>query len=265
MPNWFYSMPIYSALVAMFVTCNAISLFGNIVSQSFLLKVDNKDVVTKVVWQTILFFSTIFITFWIATNWGNLGNLKLTTIHEANSIAQLYNDLDSLDDSSRYHLERKLVLYLDLVIDDEYPKLMHGEASYKTYAAYRDLVSSIYTYTPRHQLADELRYNRILAQLDQLSNYRESRISFVNGNLQGPLLFFFLSMVAIGCFWTGFIHTRSMIFTLFIIMSQNVIISSSSWLILEMDKPFQGKLSVDDSAFVNIREELRPFLKKYDK
>ncbi len=259
MPNWFYHLPIYSALILIFVTCNLVSLFGNVVSQRFLSRVDNKDIVTKVVWQTVLFFSTIFITFWIATNWSNLGILKQTTIREANSIVQLYNDIESLQGDGRELFESKLQNYLGLVISDEYPKLSSGIESPQTNKAYRDLVLSIYGYHPLANLSDELCYNRILQQLSELSNLRENRLGFLEGSLDGPLLLFFIMMIFVGCFWTGFIYTRSFLFTLFIIMSQNLIISSSCWLILEMDMPFQGELRVESTPFVVVQEEIKSF------
>ena len=95
MPVWFYQIPIYLALALIVLFSNVISLFGYWVSKRFLSRVDNKDVVTKIVWQMVLFFSTVFITSWIATNWGNLGQLKQTTTREASAIAQIYNDLNN--------------------------------------------------------------------------------------------------------------------------------------------------------------------------
>lgn len=259
MPNWFYHLPIYWALVMLFVVCNMISLIGYTVSQRFLSRVDNKDIVTKVVWQTVLFFSTIFITFWIATNWSNLGLLKQTTIREANSIVPLYNDIGSLKGEGREIYEAKLQKYLNLVITDEYPHLNGGVESPDANKAYRDLVLSLYGYHPLPIFSDELRYNRILQQLSELSNLRENRLGFLEGSLNGPLLIFFVMMISVGCFWTGFIDTRSFTFTLFIIMSQNLIISSSCWLILEMDMPFQGDLKVGNAPFVAVQDEIKSF------
>ena len=95
--------------------------------------------------------------------------------------------------------------------------------------------------------------------MTDLSNYRENRLGFLSGNLNGPLLLFFIMMIFLGCFWTGFINTRNFRFTLFIIMSQNLIMSSSSWLILEMDMPFQGQLRVDSTPFVGVQDEIKSF------
>lgn len=263
MPAAFYNLPVYIALLLLFIACNSISVFGFWFHKRYLLRVDNKDIVTKIVWQTVLFFSTVFITFWIVTNWSNLGALKQTTIKESNAIVQLYNDLDSFPKEPRNILEGKLSNYLNLVIDAEYSSLAKGKYNQKVTDCYRDLVLSIYSYEPSGNLSSELRYNRILAHLSELSDYRENRLSYVSGNLTGPLLFFFITMIVVGCFWTGFIDTRSFKFTLFIIMSQNWIISSSTWLILEMDKPFQGEFSVTNAPFISAQKEIK-LLKSYD-
>jgi ABC-type multidrug transport system fused ATPase/permease subunit len=259
MPVWFYQIPIYLALALIVLFSNVISLFGYWVSKRFLSRVDNKDVVTKIVWQTVLFFSTVFITFWIATNWGNLGQLKQTTTREASAIAQIYNDLNSLPKTEQVNLEAKLDSYLNSIIHDEYPSLANGQTSLRTNEDYSQFVTAVYNYQPESSMTAELQYNRTLQHLSEMSDYRQDRLSYLDGNLHGPLLLFFLTMVLTGCFWIGFVDTRSFWFTLFIIMSQNWIFGSSSWLILEMDKPFQGQFSVTSDPFIYIQRDIHMF------
>lgn len=256
MPLGFYELPIYLALIVIFVICNSISLLGYWCYKKYLIKVDSKDIVTKVVWQTVLFFSTIFITFWIVTNWSNLGTLRQSSIKEANVLVLLYNDLDGLPKEQGKPLEHRLSNYLNLVIHQEYQTLAHGQEDLATTNSYHDLVLAVYSYVPSTNLASELRYNRILEHLSAMSDYRENRLSYLDGNLTGSMLLFFITMVVVGCFWTGFIDTKSFKFTLFIIMSQNLIISSSTWLILEMDKPFQGEFSVTNAPFIAAQNEI---------
>jgi hypothetical protein len=166
MPHAFYELPIYLALVLVFMICNAISGLGYFVAHKFLSRVDNRDMVTKVVWQTVLFFSTIFITFWIATNWNNLGVLKQTTVREANSLELLYYDLNGLARSDKVVLENQLNNYINLVINDEYPSLQKGERSAKTTDAFQGLVHAIYHYAPEETLSDENSYTLRLSTLD---------------------------------------------------------------------------------------------------
>ena len=85
-------------------------------------------------------------------------------------MAQLYNDIGSLGGAESPFFETKILNYLNLIVEDEYPHLSHGEESSKTNVAFRDLVLSIYDYKPLPQLSDELRYNRILEQVTDLSN-----------------------------------------------------------------------------------------------
>ena len=42
-------------------------------------------------------------------------------------------------------------------------------------------------------------------------------------------------------------------------MSQNWIFGSSSWLILDMDKPFQGQFSVTSEPFIYIQRDILMF------
>jgi len=73
------------------------------------------------------------------------------------------------------------------------------------------------------------------------------------------LIIFFIALVLVGCFWTGCINSRNFVFSIIVIMSQNLVIASSSWLILEMDKPFQGYFKVDNQAFINVKQQIETF------
>ncbi len=256
MPNWFYEINVYLALGYIFLSCNVISIIGHIIARRYFSSLDNRDVVTKVVWQTILFFSTMFITFWIATNWHDIGDLHTITNKEANLISSLYHDAAQTNISSRAILTRSIKNYLNNVIDVEYPALKSGKTVKNNDPIYRELVLSIYSYMPSDDIEDQLRYNRMLENIQTLSETRAARIGFTEGNMHGPLLYFLIVITVLGCFWTGCINTKRLLFSIFIIMSQNLILSSASWLILEMDKPFQGALNVSDTPFIHIQHEI---------
>lgn len=263
MPSWFYAINVYLALALIFILCCLISFIGLLTARKYFSSLDNRDVVTKVVWQTVLFFSTMFITFWIATNWHNIGDLHALTNKEATLISSLYNDATSTNPSNRKVLTKSIQNYLDNVINVEYPALQQGRIPSDNDAVFRDLVLNIHGYLPAGRVEDQLRYNRMLENLQTLSEIREARLSFLNGNMTGPLLYFLLVITALGCFWTGCINTKSLVFSIFIIMSQNILLSSSTWLILEMDKPFQGAMSVNDEPFVNIKNEIEKYHDKF--
>ena len=92
---------------------------------------------------------------------------------------------------------------------------------------------------------------------EELSKSRTVRLGYLSGELHGPLLMFFIAMLVIGCFWTGSFYSKSFLFSLIIILSQNILMATSSWLIFEIDKPFQGSIKATNQAFIDVKIELR--------
>jgi hypothetical protein len=256
MPNWFFDAPIFVAFIAIYITCCSISIIGFIFAKRFFNQVDRNEVIGKVVWQTILFFSTLFITFWIATNIRNLDVLNSVTKQEAHQIENLYNAGSSLPEPYKTKMQNATLIYLDSVIKQEYPDLEEGRYNSFTQEKYRNLIYTAYKYTPNGKTTNELAYDRLLHSLDQLSDLRIQRLGLLNGELTGAFLVFFVLMISIGCFWTGCINSRNLVFTTIVIMSQNLVIASSSWLIFEIDKPFQGYFKVSNSEFVTVLNEI---------
>lgn len=257
MPNWFFALPILLAVILIYFICCSISLVGFVFAKKFFIKVDLHEVIGKVVWQTVLFFSTLFITFWIATNINNLDVLHTVSQQEAHEIENIYNAANSIPGKDKENIQTALLNYLYAINNYEYPQLEKGNRSEISDSRYNELIKVIYRYTPNGTTNNELAYGRLLRVLDDMSDYRIKRLGLLKGELTGALLSFFILMISVGCFWTGCINSKSFIFTLIVIMSQNLVIASSSWLIFEIDKPSQGYFRVNNSAFIEAANEIK--------
>ncbi len=257
MPQWFYEIPVFLALGLIYILCCSISLIGYWFSNIFFQKVDKYEIVTKVVWQTVLFFSTMLITFWIATNWHNLKDLTQVTKKEARDIKELYA-YSKLPDAPEVTKELRTILmaYLDSVINKEYASLHKGEVNIETLNLYLKFIKTARYYMPNNSLTNEFAYNRLMSGVLDLIQSRADRLGYLPGELNGTLLGFFLIIMIIGCFWTGAIYSKNFIFSLIIIMSQNIIMASSIWLIFEIDKPFQGEIIIDNQPFIDAKKDI---------
>jgi NADH:ubiquinone oxidoreductase subunit K len=257
MPDWFYEMPSVLALLAIYVICCSISLIGYGLSIRFFRKFDTYEVISKIVWQTILFFSSLFITFWIAINWHNLKDLSQITKQESHTLESLYEYTD-IPESPEYtkQLHQAIIKYIDSVINTAFPLLAAGEVNLIPSVEYRDLLKLANGYKTNNTLTNEFAYNRLMHNIELLIHDRSTRLGYAMGELNGPLLGFFLAMICIGSFWTGAIFSRNFLFSLLIIMSQNIVMASSTWLVLEIDKPFQGYFKVNSQAYIDAKIEI---------
>jgi energy-coupling factor transporter transmembrane protein EcfT len=260
MPNFFYEIPAVLPLIFMYIVFCSIGISGFFYTKLFLNRNEYRNDIHRILWQTILLFTTLFITFWMANNWKNMKELTKLNEKEAHAIENLYNaSSDIKNTSEKIKLQVKTLNYLNAVIDKEFKALEHGQYDIFTQKQYQALMVAIYQYPPSNSIHEQLNYDRLLRAADQLSSTRIERLNYLNSELRGPLLIFFILLILFGCFWVGCITSKNLRFALIVIMSQNLVVTPSSWLILEMDKPFQGYLKVHSQAFLNTKQEIKDF------
>ncbi|AUR51050.1 DUF4239 domain-containing protein [Aquella oligotrophica] len=260
MPAWFYDLPVLAALFLIYIIFGCISIFGFWIRRKFLTKRKSFKIIS-IAQQTSLTFGTLFMAFWIAINWQTLDELALASENEAHAILNIYSISKTIhDENSRYEVRQSIINYLDSVINDEYKFLEHGQISNQTEAQFGKLMQTVYRDIPTETIQDQMSYQQMSNALNQLVGYRTERLDFVNGELNGVLLIFFIILLILICFWNGCVSNRSnrnFRLTILALFSQNLIILSSAWLILEIDRPFQGHFHIGNTSFVSVANEIR--------
>lgn len=256
MPAWFYNLPVFDALFLLYAVFSCFSILGFIVSRKFVRDSRNLPIITAVQ-HTCLTFGTLFMAFWIAINWQTLDQLRFASQSEAHQIFNLYSSTKSLQNQESKKLIRSsIVQYLDDVVNKEYNSLDQGYINQTTERDFEHLMEVVYNNAPTKTIQDVMVYNQLVGVLHQLSDARVKRMDFVVGELNGVLLIFFLALLSVICFWNGWVKTSYMKLTIIVLLSQNLIILSSGWLILEIDRPFQGFFKVDNTAFVATKSDI---------
>lgn len=251
MPAWFYNLHVVAALFLIYLVFGLIGLCGYIINRKY-FKVGrtNTNTAASSAQQTGLSFGTLFIAFWIALNWQTLDNLNLDSEREAQSIINLYNNAQLIDNPQlREQTQIAVQYYLNSIINNEYKSLEQGKLSPDSAAKIRELSSVIYT-LPTTTLEEKTTYIQITSALNTLIQNRFDRLDYVEGQINGVLLVFFMMLLALICFWGGFIYHRNGKLTIMSLFTQHLVILTSAWLILEIDRPFQGYFKVDNYAFI---------------
>lgn len=249
MPAFFYNLHVLAALIIIYIIFGSIGFAGYKINQRFFKKSNNQNIVTMAQ-QTSITFGTLFIAFWIALNWQTLDNLNLDTQHEAQAIISIYNSTNMVENpQERQIIQNDIKLYLNSVINDEYKSLENGKPNLNTQLLLNQLGQKIYL-LPTTDLEQKLVYMKLIDSLNSLIDFRLKRLDYAAGQINGVLLIFFIMLLVLICFWSGCINNNYKKLTIMVILSQNLIILSSAWLILEIDRPFQGYFRVDNKAFV---------------
>ncbi len=256
MMSWFYNLNVLSALLLIFIICGTISMIGFFISQKYFLKETHLKTIS-LAQKTGLTFGTLFMAFWITINWQTLKELTLTTEQEAHAIYHLYSISKMIPETNEQTRVREAVLnYLDIIINKEYRSLEQGKLSIQGEESFNNLTWAVYSYPKMNDFRDQFTYSQLIAALTSVSDNRVKRLNFVHGELTGALLIFFITLIVIICFWNGFIRSEHSKLAFVVLLSQNLIILSSAWLVLEIDHPFQGYFKVDDSAFIHTHQQI---------
>lgn len=251
MPAWFYNLHVVAALLLIYGFFGFVGWIGYWLNQRY-FKIEGTNSIISVAQQTGLTFGTLFIAFWIALNWQTLGDLKLASENEAHAILNLYNNTSLVENNAKSQAIRSATsVYLNSVIHDEYKSLEQGELNQNTANTFIQLSQQVYS-LPTTTLQDKIVYSQLVAALNSLDLYRLNRLDYVSGQINGVLLIFLIMLLMIICFWGGCISNKNGKLTVLVMLSQYLIILSSAWLILEIDRPFQGYFKVDNSAFVRV-------------
>ena len=259
MPAWFYNLHVVIALILIYAIFGFIGYLGYLLNKKFFKFSQNNNQNGSLIYaaqQTGLTFGTLFIAFWIALNWQTLGDLNLISESEAHAVQNLYSSAEMVDNVK---LRDKVQLatndYLNSVINDEYKSLEQGELSQITTSKFNYLSNVIYS-LPAQDMSDKFVYAQLVSSLNSLTDYRLKRLDYASGQINGVLLVFFLVLITLICFWSGCTNHRNGKLTALVLISQYLIILSSAWLILEIDRPFQGYFKVDNHTFVMVKQQI---------
>ncbi|RTL12221.1 MAG: DUF4239 domain-containing protein [Neisseriaceae bacterium] len=254
-PAWFYNLHVITALFLIYAVFGFIGFIAYKLNQKY-FKIENPSTIITVAQQTSITFGTLFIAFWIALNWQTLDNLSLDSKSEAQAILDLYSSTHAINQEPQATSVRKAIdTYLNSIVNEEYKSLEQGQLNQHSGELFNQLKVAVY-HLPAKTLEEKITYYHITTSLNALVDFRFKRLDYVNGQMNGVLLVFFVVLLAIICFWSACINNHNRKLSILVLCSQYFIILSSSWLILEIDRPFQGYFKVDNSAFIQIQQQI---------
>jgi hypothetical protein len=174
----------------------------------------------------------------------NLSSTSDAVQREANAVANLYRTSAMLKEPVRTQFENLLQDYLTLAIKVEWPKMKNNEDIGIIGDKLVDKLSVVLRDYPINNLADSLVMTDLMAEEKSLYSAREQRISANSEQLSGELwvVIFIGSVLAIGI---NFLFGMNFWLHLISISAATLMASSMVFLLLTLDRPFQGEFVID--------------------
>ena len=186
---------------------------------------------------------------------GGYADVEGVVVQEANLVSDLYRDLEAMPDPARSQLQGLTGRYLDAVITKEWPAVSRGEKSEETWMVMDSLLRAVLTYEPTTPHAERV-YPEVLGVINRLLDQRRERL-FLGTSGVGTvtwLVVLFGAFLTIGVAW--FFYTPAARAHYMLVGTMSAMFGLMIFLIVAMDHPLWGTMSVQPDAFVSVQANL---------
>ncbi|MER5309241.1 DUF4239 domain-containing protein [Streptomyces sp. NPDC002773] len=191
----------------------------------------------------------IILAFVIVTLWTQLDNTQTIVATEATDVAMIARDAAAFPDPVRAQVDAALSGYVHAVVEDQWPRMREGRPSYGATADKLQTVFDVLqTYEPK-TAREEVFYGEAVARLNDVASQRRARLTMAEQELP-PLLQILAFGGALVLIPLTFLYgMRKLRIQILFVASVAALIGFSLLLVLVLDRPFAGELSVTPAPY----------------
>jgi hypothetical protein len=244
MIDLFFELPDWLAAVLVLVGAVVLAIGGHMVARKITPKVTKEESDLAVALMGVVAaFTGIMLAFAAVQVWDDYGQADKAVSLEAASVSELYRDLQVYGPEAA-PVQAQIKVYVRDVLEDEWPKLEHGQPGPKTTQALIDLFNSagkLQPQTPRQTVI----YGEIFKNLNEVVGYRRARL--ITSRSELPSLFWVVVLAGsavIVAFTFVFPVTRT---NSMVIGGLALSLALIFLFILEVNRPFEGGYRVEST------------------
>ena len=196
----------------------------------------------------------VMLAFTVVLLWQQYHKIADNALKEGNAASSLYRDLILYPDKSQ--TEMAVISHLNFihsVVKEEYPAMMEMKSSMETQHLMEDLWTKIVRIQPGNQQEQAL-YNKMLRDFETLSELRNLRLIDMDSSLPNVLWLSIISGTIVTIFFSVFLGAERLWIHAVATSILAIIIATNIFLIIELDYPFIGELSVRPVTYIKILE-----------
>jgi hypothetical protein len=187
--------------------------------------------------------------------WENLSSMDDLVSHEAAAVSVLYTAFEGYPPDTRDRLRTLLVQYIHAVVEVEWPDQQKAKTASEGRKYLKPLVVEMLHFEPKTE-GMNIVHGSALGTLNELGELRRERISQANDGMPGTLwavvLFGAFVILGLACLF----RTESIVLHLILNGSIGAILGLQIFIILALDHPFWGDLSVSSQPFQDLLDIL---------
>ncbi|MFJ3901642.1 DUF4239 domain-containing protein [Streptomyces sp. NPDC090025] len=191
----------------------------------------------------------IILAFVIVTLWTQLESTQTIVASEATDVALIARDSGAFPPHVRADLDTALGGYVHAVVEDQWPRMRAGRPSYgATSVKLQDAYDVLQAYEPKSS-REEVFYEAAVGHLNDVAGQRRARLTMAEQQLP-PLLQVLAFGGALVLIPLTFLYgMRKLRVQLLFVASVSALIGFSLLLVVVLDRPFAGELSVSPAPY----------------
>jgi hypothetical protein len=190
----------------------------------------------------------VLIAFAIYVVWTQFQDAGAKLEAEANAVGDLSRMAAGLPEPQRAQVRDALLDYIHAVLDDEFPAMAEGRESPRTWAAMQRLMD-VYTKAEVGNVKDQVFTTESLKHLNELSNFRRSRLFTSRGTVPQLLWYLLFGGGAVLVAFTYFFGHESVAWQGAMTAALAGTLSFSLYLIIAFNGPFDGSTRVSPTPY----------------
>jgi Protein of unknown function (DUF4239) len=261
--DWIYNHPTWlwgSILVlgAMALACLGLAVFHRLVH------VDVRRAHNDLAGFSVAIISVVYavlLAFIAVATWESFAEAEKIVEEEAGYIGNLYRDTRGFPEGIGAQMRAALQQYVDAVVNEEWPRQEKGELPSAGWKPLSNLHDVLVTFQPATR-GEAVIQAEFLRTLNELYKARETRLTAALGHV--PVVIWWIIFIS-GALTTGFTYLFGFSnFGMHLAMTAAVAASLALVvvLIVALDWPFRGEVSVSPAAYVDVAESWGPGARK---
>ncbi len=253
-----YNLPAWVGLLVISALYVAVACGGHVlVHRSFSHEkfIEHNEVagfviaVVGVLYAVLIGFLTIIV-------WEDFSHAEQSAGQEADAATDVWHLARDLPPASGNRIRSDVRRYADAVVDDEWPKMRRGQSSAEAERLVERLIDDVANFDPRTPRESNMQ-SHLLDRVQTVADLRRARI---NSNESGIPLVLWLGLIVGAVTLVGFVYLfgmRNFTAQLLITAALATVIGISFSLLLELDYPFRGEVSISPQRWEFLRDIMR--------
>ncbi len=253
--DWIYTTPTWLWGTIVVLLLDGAACAGLVVFQR-LVRVEVRRAHNELTGFTVAVISVtyaVLLAFIAIATWESFSHSEQIVDREADCVGSIYRDTQGLPTEMGQAIRVGIRSYTDTVIRREWPVQQAGTVPTQGWEALRHVHSAIVTMHPA-TLGESVIQAELLKTLNMLYSARTSRLSAVQGHIPEVIwwVIFFGGAVTVGyTYLFGFHDFRMHLVTTAAVSTSMALVVV---LIIALDWPFRGKVSVTPDAFIKAEQ-----------